>query len=161
MPLDTVDLTLITALQADASKRLDALGAMVGLAPSSVHDRLRRLERDGVLLRWTIDVDAVAAFGLGVLAFIGVRSTKPCSEMISALTDISEIEECHSVAGDLSLLLKVRVASTPSLLHLVERLRQIPGVEQTETTIVLKTQLDRPISPAITVAPKKRRERGA
>jgi DNA-binding Lrp family transcriptional regulator len=64
---------------------------------------------------------------------------------MDALRAIPEIEECHSVAGEQSMIVKVRVASTSALLELSERLRQIPGVEQTETTIVLKTQIDRPI----------------
>ena len=110
-----------------------------------MHDRLRRLERIGVIRGWSIEVNA-QALGLGVLAFIGISSKKPCSELVEALRAISAIEECHSVAGDLSILLKVRVTNTASLLALAERLRKIPGVEQTNTTIVLKSQFERPIS---------------
>ena len=145
MGLDTKDFALIEALQQNASRRLEDLAKLVDLAPSSVHDRLRRLEQNGTIRQWTIKLDA-PALGLGVLAFVGIRATKPCSELVSALRDIPSIEECHSVAGELSMILKVRVSSTPALLELSERLRQIPGVEQTETTIVLKTQIDRPIA---------------
>ena len=144
MDLDKKDIALIDALQQNASQRLEDLARMVQLAPSSVHDRLRRLERDGIIRKWTVDLD-LSALGLGVLAFIGIRATKPCSELLEALRGIPSIEECHSVAGELSMILKVRVANTPALLELSERLRQIPGIEQTETTIVLKTQVDRPI----------------
>ena len=145
MDLDKKDFALIDALQQNASQRLEDLARMVQLAPSSVHDRLRRLERDGIIKKWTVDLD-VSALGLGVLAFVGIRATRPCSELLEALQAIPSIEECHSVAGELSMILKVRVANTPALLELSERLRQIPGIEQTETTIVLKTQIDRPIS---------------
>lgn len=145
MDLDKKDFALIDALQQNASQRLEDLARMVQLAPSSVHDRLRRLERDGIIKKWTVDLD-VSALGLGVLAFVGIRATRPCSELLEALRAIPSIEECHSVAGELSMILKVRVATTPALLELSERLRQIPGIEQTETTIVLKTQIDRPIS---------------
>ncbi len=86
------------------------------------------------------------ALGLGVLAFVGIRATKSCPELVNAVRAIAAIEECHSVAGELSMMLKVRVASTAALLELAERLRAIPGIEQTETTIVLKTQIDRPIT---------------
>ncbi len=48
------------------------------------------------------------------------------------------------------MLLKVRVADTASLLTLAERLRKIPGVEQTSTTIVLKSQFERPVAVAVT-----------
>jgi Lrp/AsnC family transcriptional regulator, leucine-responsive regulatory protein len=143
--LDKKDFALIEALQQNASQRLEDLARMVQLAPSSVHDRLRRLESTGIIRNWTIKLDA-SALGLGVLAFVGIRATKPCSELLEALRAIPSIEECHSVAGELSMILKVRVASTPALLELSERLREIPGIEQTETTIVLKTQLDRPIA---------------
>ncbi len=95
------------------------------------------LQRDGIIQRCTIDLDD-AALGLGVLAYIGIRATRPCSKLLPALEAIPAVEECHSVAGELSLLLKVRVAGTPRLLELTERLRQIPGIEGTETTIALK-----------------------
>jgi Lrp/AsnC family leucine-responsive transcriptional regulator len=143
--LDQKDLTLLNALQQNAAQRLEDLAKLVRMAPSSVHDRLRRLERDGIIKRWTIDVDA-AALGLGVLAFIGIRSTRPCSELLDALRAIACIEQCHSVAGELSLVLQVRVPNPTVLLEVTERLREIPGIEQTETTIVLKTQISRPIA---------------
>src|SRR5713226_1692059 len=142
--LDRKDFALICTLQENASRRLEDLAKIVDLAPSSVHDRLRRLERIGIIRGWSIQVDA-QALGLGVLAFIGISSKKPCSELVESLRAIPAVEECHSVAGELSMLLKVRVADTASLLTLAERLRKIPGVEQTSTTIVLKSQFERPV----------------
>jgi Lrp/AsnC family leucine-responsive transcriptional regulator len=84
--------------------------------------------------------------GLGVLAFIGITSTKTCTMLQDQLAAIEAIEECHSVAGELCIFLKVRVPDTGALLVLIDRLRQIDGIEKTETTIVLQTQIDRPIS---------------
>jgi Lrp/AsnC family leucine-responsive transcriptional regulator len=154
MDLDPTDLQLVAALQRDASQRLEDLARVVRLAPSSVHDRLRRLERDGIIRRWTVTIDE-AALGLGVLAYVGLRATKPCSALLQALEAIPAVVECHSVAGELSMLLKVRVASTPALLELTERLRQIPGIEQTESTIVLKTQIDRPVAIPMPASPRR------
>jgi DNA-binding Lrp family transcriptional regulator len=145
MDLDRKDFALLDALRQNASQRLEDLARLVKLAPSSVHERLRRLERERVIRKWTVDVDA-AALGLGVIAFIGIRATRPCSEMLDAMGRIASIEECHSVAGELSMMLKVRVRDPGALLSLTEHLRQIPGIEQTETTIVLKTQIERPVA---------------
>jgi Lrp/AsnC family transcriptional regulator, leucine-responsive regulatory protein len=145
MDLDRKDFALVDALRQNASQRLEDLARLVKLAPSSVHERLRRLEREGIIRKWTVDVDA-AALGLGVVAFIGIRATRPCSEFLDSMRKIPSLEECHSVAGELSMILKVRVRDTAALLGLSEHLRQIPGVEQTETTIVLKTQIERPIA---------------
>ncbi len=144
MNLDKKDFVLINALQQNASCRLEDLARAVKLAPSSVHERLRRLEKEGIIRKWTIDLDS-SAVGLGVTAFVGVRATRPCSELLDGLLAISCIEECHSVAGQLAMMLKVRVGKTDDLLTLTEQLRRIPGVEQTETTIVLKTQIERPV----------------
>ena len=140
--LDQTDMILIAALQEEGRLRLEDLARRVELAPSSVHDRLRRLQRDGVIRRWTIDV-APEALGLTVLASVGIRASRPCSELVGSLEQIREIEECYSVAGQLSMILKVRTSSTEHLLHIVEQLKQIPGVEGTETTVVLKTMFER------------------
>jgi DNA-binding Lrp family transcriptional regulator len=69
--LDKKDFALIAALQQNASRRLEDLAKMVHLAPSSVHDRLQKLERAGIIRQWTIKLDA-PALGLGVLAFVGI-----------------------------------------------------------------------------------------
>src|SRR5258708_39817517 len=82
MDLDRKDFALLDALQQNASQRLEDLAALVKLAPSSVHERLRRLEREGIIRKWTVDLDTTA-LGLGVIAFIGVRSTRPCSELLA------------------------------------------------------------------------------
>jgi Lrp/AsnC family transcriptional regulator, leucine-responsive regulatory protein len=160
---DKTDRTLIVALQKNAQLRLEDLAKLVHMVPSSVHERLRRLTGEGVIRGWTITIDA-DAFGLNVLAYIGVRASKPCSKLMPAMESIAAIEECHSVAGENGLLLKVRVESTAALLELVERLRQIPGVEGTESSIVLKTQFDRPtplpeMIPSIESARQRRAER--
>ena len=145
-PLDRVDRLLLAALQAEGRLRLEDLARRVELAPSSVHDRLRRLQREGVIRQWTIVV-APEALGLPVLAMVGVGASRPCSELVGALAQIREIEEMHSVAGQLSFILKLRATSTEHLLQLIERLKQIPGIESTETTIVLKTHLERGPAP--------------
>jgi Lrp/AsnC family leucine-responsive transcriptional regulator len=147
--LDRIDFGLLAHLQQNANQRLEDLGKRVGLAPSSVHERIRRLEERAVIQRWTIDCDA-DALGLPVLAFVGVRSSRPCSDLRGELEAIPAIEECHSVAGSLSVLLKVRVESPRALMELTDRLRTIRGIEGTETTLVLATQFDRPVAAPVT-----------
>src|SRR5580704_17266066 len=106
MELDRKDFALIEALQRDASQRLEDLAKVVNLAPSSVHDRLRRLQREGILQQWTVKVDA-PRLGMGVLPYIGSTSSKTCSALLSQLAAIPCIEECHSVAGQMCILVKL------------------------------------------------------
>jgi DNA-binding Lrp family transcriptional regulator len=82
---------------------------------------------------------------------------RPCPELVGALRPIPAVEECHSVAGELSMLLKVRVTDTVSLLKLTERVRKIPGIEQTHTTIVMESQFERPTSIPQNDSPSKMR----
>ena len=144
MELDKKDFALLNELQLNASQRLEDLAKVANLAPSSVHDRLRRLQREQVIRGWTVKVDS-AAVGLGVMAFISLAMSASCASVVPDIEAIPWIEEAHSVAGEWCMILKVRVPDTAGLLALVDRLRQIPGIEKTETTIVLKTQVERPV----------------
>ncbi len=153
MELDRKDFALLEALQKNASTKLEELAKVVGLATSSVHERVQRLQRSGVIRQWSIDVDA-AAVGLPVMAFIGVKASRPCSDLMSALEKIRYIEECHSVAGELSMILKVRVPSPEVLLEVTDQLRKVQGIEATNTTLVLKTQLRRGFAIQAPVEPR-------
>jgi DNA-binding Lrp family transcriptional regulator len=139
--LDQIDTILLTTLQEQGRLRLEDLARLVKLSPSTVHDRLRRLQRDGVIRKWTITLNP-QALNLTVLAFVGVRASRPCSELVEALSRMREIEEMHSIDGPLSLMVKIRATSTEHLLRLIEQLKRIPGVESTETTIALKTYIE-------------------
>ncbi len=155
-PLDQIDTILLATLQEQGRLRLEDLARRVRLSPSTVHDRLRRLQRDGVIRNWTITVNP-QALNLTVLAFVGVRASRPCSELVEALAHIHEIEEAHSVDGPLSLIVKLRATNTEHLLHLIERLKRIPGVESTETTVALKTYVERGPRPALEHSETKER----
>lgn len=154
MEFDRKDFALLDAIQQNASLRLEDLAKLVNLAPSSVHDRLRRLQRAEIIKQWTIKLDA-PKLGLGVLAFVGITTSRACSDLLQELQAIPSIDECHSVAGEQCIFLKVRVPDTAALLVLIDRLREIEGVERTQTTIVLQTQFDRPTSLKALAAAKK------
>lgn len=140
--LDGTDAALLAALQQDGRLRLEDLARLVGLSASSVHDRLQRLRRDGVIRRWTVEVSP-EALGLGVLAFIGLRASRPCAELVEPIVAFPEVVEYHAAAGALGALLKVRTTTLDELNGLVERLRRVPGIEGTETTVVLKSYAER------------------
>jgi Lrp/AsnC family leucine-responsive transcriptional regulator len=85
-------------------------------------------------------LDDAKALGLDVTAFIGVGIEHPkyFERFATQVMALDEVLECHRVAGQDSYLLKVRTQHTQSLDQLlVEKLRTIPGVTRTQTTIVL------------------------
>ncbi|HEY7200766.1 MAG TPA: Lrp/AsnC family transcriptional regulator [Candidatus Dormibacteraeota bacterium] len=140
--IDEQDRVLLRLLQRNARAPVAELAVAAGLAPSSVHERIRRLERRGVIRRWTVDVNP-AAFGVPITAFVSVDAEAPTSELTPALRAVPGVEECHSVAGDPSFLLKVRVPDPDALLALVDELHALRGVTRTRTSVVLRTHFER------------------
>ena len=122
------------------------LGKAVGLSTSAVHQRVRRLEERKVLLGYGARV-AHDQLGDPLTAFIAVTpfDLSAPDDIPERLRGISEIEACHSVAGDSNYLLKVRVATPGALESLISRIRAAANVS-TRTTIVLSTPYEnRPV----------------
>ena len=139
--LDDTDLQILDLLQANARETQVEIARAVGLAPSAVLERVRKLEARGVLKGYSATVDP-KALGLGLLAFVAVRSDEAGSEnrIASALAELPEVLEAHHVAGDDCYLIKIRARDAEHLgLLLRTRISRVPGVRSTRTTIVLET----------------------
>lgn len=141
--MDDIDRQLLGALLADARTSYVDLARGVGLSAPSVHDRVKRLERDGVLRGSTVDVDPKAV-GLGVSALVGLQQREgiQSDDLVEGLRAMPEIEDCWFVAGDEAFLVKVRVADLDDLDRTLRVLRQVPGVTRTRTTVVLSTRFE-------------------
>jgi Lrp/AsnC family leucine-responsive transcriptional regulator len=122
----------------------------VGLAPSAVLERIRKLEARRVVEGYTALV-APQSVDLAQLAFIAVRSAatgEAEEELGRRLCEIPEVLEVHDVAGDDCYLLKVRARDARHVGELLRRqLGAIPGVTSTRTTIVLETLKETPRLP--------------
>ena len=139
--INDLDRQILTILQANARTSNAEIARKVGLAPSAVFERIRKLEERGVLQSYTARIDPHAA-GLGLVAFTFVRSNDRPGGIQTAekLAEIPEILEVHHVAGEDCFLVKVRAADTEALGRLLrERLGKIPTITSTRTTIVLET----------------------
>ena len=144
--IDEIDGSILAILQYNARTTQAELAKAVGLVPSAVLERLRKLEAKGVIRDYVALVDP-RVFDRGLLAFVAVRTSEHGPDMPSAvaLSEIPEVLEVHHVAGDDCYLLKVRARDAE---HLGQLLRQQisaqPGVTSTRTTIVLETIKDDP-----------------
>ena len=141
--MDDIDLQLVSALVADARTSYAELARSVGLSGPSVHDRVRRLERSGVIRGYAADVDP-ASVGLGVTALVGIlqREGVEQDDLADALAEVAEVEDCWFVAGEEAFVVKVRVADVDALEHTLGVLRRTPGVARTRTTVVLSTRFE-------------------
>ena len=146
--VDDRDLEIIAALQEDARATYADVGRRVGLSPSSVHERVRKLEEAGVIqsYRAVIDPEALGLFVTALVAVTPLDPTQP-DDLPERVEDFPEVEDCFSVAGESNYVLKVRVRTTGHLEELIRRLRE-KGQVQTRTTVVLSTPFEhRPLSP--------------
>jgi Lrp/AsnC family leucine-responsive transcriptional regulator len=134
---------LLRALQRDGRTSYADLARQVGLSAPSVHDRVRKLERDGVLRGTHADVDPKAV-GLGVSALVGLQQREGVDgdDIVLGLRALEAIEDCWFVAGDEAFVVKVRVADLDALDRTLSDLRKVPGVARTRTTVVLSTRFE-------------------
>jgi Lrp/AsnC family transcriptional regulator, leucine-responsive regulatory protein len=139
--LDDIDLQILELLQTNARETQVEIAKAVGLAPSAVQERIRKLEARGVLRGYTTQIDP-RVLDVGLLAFVAVRSDEAGSEnrIAQQLAEHPEVLEVHHVAGDDCYLIKVRSRDAEHLGQLLRtRFARIPGVRSTRTTIVLET----------------------
>jgi len=141
MKLDSIDYRLLELLQRDARMTQIELAASVGLSQPSVAERMRKLEQAGFITGYAAHVDA-HKLGKDITAFIGVTIEHPryFDGFTRKILGLSEVFECHRIAGEYSYLLKVKTDNTVSLDRFIsELLRTIPGVTRSNTTIVLSS----------------------
>ena len=137
--VEDIDRQIVVLLASDGRMSYTDLGKATGLSTSAVHQRVRRLEERGVIRGYVAVVDAEAV-EIPLTAFISIRPIDPSApdDAPERLRGLPEIEACHSVAGEESYILKVRVRAPSDLEALLARIRSEANVS-TRTTIVLST----------------------
>lgn len=139
--LDETDRKILAALQKDARTPNAEIARRIGMAPSAIFERIRKLEEKGVVRECVARLDP-AALGLGLLAFVFVRSDERIGDVSTAdeLSKIPGVLEVHHIAGEDCYMVKVRAFDTDSLGRLLrERFGAIKTIRSTRTTIVLGT----------------------
>jgi Lrp/AsnC family leucine-responsive transcriptional regulator len=141
--LDARDLDIVAALQDDARATYADVGGRVGLSASAVHDRVRKLEQQGVIRGYSAVVDP-ESLGLFVTALIAASPLDPRQpdDLPERVAEFPEVEDCLSVAGETNYVLKVRTRTTAELEELIRRLREKASVA-TRTTIALSIPFER------------------
>ena len=137
--LDPIDVRIIDALQRNGRVAQVEIAREVGLAPSAVLERMRKLEARGVI-KGDSALVSPKAVGLGMLAFVAVRTSEVAGEekVGQDLARVNEVLEVHHVAGDDCFLVKVRARDAEHLGELLKTsIGRISGVRSTRTTIVL------------------------
>lgn len=139
--MDNISLKILKILQEKARIPNVEVARQVGLAPSAVLERIRKLEKQGIIDGYEVRLNS-KRFSKSLIAFVNIKTIPFCDEMKlgKSLSLIPEVQEVHFVAGEDSFLVKVRVADTEELGRLIrDKIAPIEFVKSTQTGIVLST----------------------
>ena len=142
--MDEKDLQILSILQQDGRTSNAEIARGLGMAPSAVLERIRKLEQRGAIRGYHARLDP-DQLGSGLLAFVYVQVDDRQEEETTGqrLARLPQVQEVHHIAGEDCYLVKVRVQDTDALGELLrERFGRLKAVRNTRTTIVLSTVKD-------------------
>jgi Lrp/AsnC family leucine-responsive transcriptional regulator len=140
--IDKIDRKILAILQADGRIANVELAERIGLSPTSIGERLKRLQRDGYIEGYGARLNP-QMLGLGLLVFVEVLLDKTTPDVFErfakAVRLAPEVLECHMVAGGFDYLVKARVADMAAYRRFLgERLLALPGVRESRTYVVME-----------------------
>lgn len=141
MKLDDIDIAILDELQKDSRLSLRQLAARVHRSTTPVYERLRALEREGVIISYTLKLD-LNKVGLGFTVFCNVRlkhiNTEIHQEFARAVKTMPEVAECYNVSGAFDYLLKVQVPDMQSYrLFVTNKLGRLEMLESVQSVFVM------------------------
>ena len=139
--MDNVDHKILSLLQSKARISNSEIARKIGMVPSGVLERIRKLEESGVILEYSTRIDP-SKVNMGLLAFVFVRTSEApgCCEAPHEFAKMPQILEVHNVAGEDCYLLKIRVKDTQAIAEFMrEKVGKVKTVTSTRTVIVLET----------------------
>ena len=147
LQLDGIDKIILRALMENARQSINHLATQVGISGTAVHQRLKKLEREGVISGSQMMVNE-KVLGYKTLAFVGIFLDKAMRnpEAVHRLKKIPEVIECHYTTGNWSVFIKILCRDNAHLMELLNReIQTIEGVSRTETFISLDQQINRQV----------------
>ncbi|MEM6255512.1 MAG: Lrp/AsnC family transcriptional regulator [Cyanobacteria bacterium P01_D01_bin.156] len=139
--MDELDSRILSALMGDGRVTWSDLASRFGVSSPAISDRIRRLEKRGIIQGYRVVADPVE-LGYDVTAFVSVVLEHPQYRQgfLDYVQATAAIQECHHVAGDGDYLLKVRCPRIADLERVLsEEIKGLPGILQTKTSIALST----------------------
>jgi Lrp/AsnC family leucine-responsive transcriptional regulator len=139
---DKIDMAILRVLLLDSRKTLQEIGNEVGLSPTSCWTRIKKLEAQGVIKRYTVDVDP-AKLGYHDSVIVQVTLESHTDETLydfgRVLATIPEIQEAYLVSGDYDYYIRIAVRDTRDYERLLrEKLYKIPGIRHSKSHFVLR-----------------------
>ncbi len=137
--LDSIDIQILSRLKDNARVKASQISDEVGMSVSSVTERIRKLEKSGVITSYTITVDQkVLGNDSTALMEVSLEHPKYYDSFAAMIEETRSIVSCYYISGDFDFLLKI-VAPAEKLEEIHRKIKSFPGVSGTRTNVVLKT----------------------
>jgi Lrp/AsnC family transcriptional regulator, leucine-responsive regulatory protein len=139
--MDKLDFTILETLMENGRNTWTELAKTLGITSPSVAERVRKLEEQGLIKKYTVIMDPYQ-LRLELMSYVAVTLGRPehRKSFLEKIHQLSEVLECHHIAGEDDYLLKIRCRNTRDLDRVIsEEIKGIPGVMRTKTTIVMDT----------------------
>jgi DNA-binding Lrp family transcriptional regulator len=137
--MDEKNRQILALLQQNARLPIKSIAARVGLARSSVRERIARMEAHGVIRAYRAEVNASGAQATDVEAYLILRLDKtPAPRTIARIVAHPEVTRCSSVSGDIDVIVEARTTDVASLNRLRDELACYPHVVDLTTALILK-----------------------
>lgn len=144
--LDEIDYKILEILRRDARTHFTEVGRELGISDATVHVRVKKMMDEGVIKRYTVEVDE-EALGKRVSGFV-LLNVKPgyLEEVVDRLVENERVSAVYEIYGPNDLMVKVQAGELDEMRNLMLELREVPDVVASELITVLKVWKDRPLS---------------
>lgn len=140
MEIDEINVKILNCLRENSRENASVISEKVGLSVSAVIERIKKLETNEVIKKYTAVLDK-NKIGRDVTALMSVTLDHPkyTENFINMVKSNNDVLECHYLAGNYDFLIKICTDSTESLEKILNKIKAIEGVSKTNTMIVLST----------------------
>lgn len=143
-PLDDIDRKIISYLKVNSKTKLTTLSKKLNIPVSTIHTRIKKLEKEGIIKKYTIEID-YKKIGYEIQAFILIKydanSIKTQRDLLKELLRLPNVDKGYIITGEWDILLMCRFQTIDDLSRFIlDRLRNIGGVKETYTLVVLQEE---------------------
>ncbi len=148
--MDHIDSVILSCLCENARVRASEIAQRVGMSVSSVGERIRKLERSGVIQQYTVKLDP-AKLNRSFQAIIGIQTEHPryIDSLTEALLDEPDVVECFTVTGDVDFMARISATSPEHFQQIHHRISRLEGVKSIKSYYILGVRSNPKYNPVI------------
>lgn len=141
--MDSIDMNILELLQQNARQEASAISDGVHLSVSAVIERIRKMEKEGIIKNFTVTLDT-KKLGYDITAYVGVTLEHPnfYNGFIEVIREMPSVISCSYITGDFDFMLKVMTDTTDGLEKIHREIKTIQGVMSIKTFFVLSSVKD-------------------